>query len=54
VPAVRRQLKKVEGVVDAEVDLASATAKVTLVKGTAPDKVVGGLSGKYSGAVKKD
>ena len=49
---MRGQLLAVEGVLKAEVDFKAKTAKVTVAKGTSPEKVVSGLSGKYSGTVK--
>ena len=47
-------MKKVDGVSDCVVDFASKTATVHVKKGTSPESVAAGLSGKFTGKVKGD
>jgi copper chaperone CopZ len=49
---VRGQLKRVPGVLDADVDFENGTATVTVIEGTPAESVAAGLSGQYSGTVR--
>ncbi len=43
----------VDGVEDVKIDYAAKKAYVTVEPGTNPEKVVGGLTGQYSGKLTK-
>lgn len=49
---VQEQLEKVEGVQKARVSFETGTAKVIMVKGTDPQKLVAALEEPYSGKIK--
>ena len=48
-PQVREQLMLVSGVEDATIDFEKKTATVKVKKGTSPDLIAAGLSGKFAG-----
>ena len=50
-PGVEGQLLEVPGVKSCEVSFDAMTATVTAKKGTDPEAVAAGLSGKFSGTV---
>ena len=49
---VRGQLEELEGVVSVDVDFDDSSATVVVKKGTDPQDVADGLSGRYSGSVR--